>query len=351
MNWLSDSSDKKLRIIVDYILEKLAGDTKFQIKATQKRKKPAQKPTAAKSEGNEIEIESGLPLKFVHYPPSRLGMIFAFSETKESTPYLCACSKIVLETIRALKGQSNLHSTLLVSAPYIPESISQRVKVHSEDEVENLFKIDICHACCKVFPSLMSSAYEHGSFIFRWLYWYEKQECYLQGFDYPSYRAIPGRVEDEFTEYLEISATLNTPSFDKPIYSKARDRIKSLLSLLVKERFEIQSLGGSSHAEMTILKMIKELLPTQKITSHFRPDWLNRLEIDIWIPEMNIGIEYQGEQHYHPIEIWGGDVGLRDLQIRDDRKRKICKERGVRLIEIKYDEAISKESLAKLLEI
>ena len=351
INWLSDSSEKELGIIVDYVLEKLAGDTKFQIKTTQKRKKPAQKPTAAKSEGNEIVIESGLPLKVVHYPPSRLGMIFAFSEVEESVPYLCDCSKVILETIRALKGLPNLYSALLVSAPYIPGSVMQRVKLGTDKDIDQLFRIEICHACCKVFPSLMSSAYEHGSFIFRWLYWYEKQECYLQGFDYPSFKAIPSRVEDEFTEYLKISATLNTPSFSKPTYSKARDRIRSLLSLLVKERFEIESLGGSSHAEITILKMVKELLPTQKIISHFRPDWLNRLEIDIWIPEMNIGIEYQGEQHYHPIEIWGGEVGLKDLQIRDSRKRKICKERGVRLIEIKYDEAISKSSLAKLLEI
>ena len=351
INWVTDASDKALGNIVGFVLEKLASDTKYQIKAIQKRKKPAQKPTAAKSLGNEVESESGVPLKFVHYPPSRLGMIFAFSETRESAPYLCFCSKPILETIKALRDLPSIHAALLASSAYLPDSMLQRVKLLPSGEVDKLFQVEICHACCKVFPSLMSSTYEHGSFLYRWLYWYEKQECYLQGFEYPSYKSVPGRAEDEFSEYLRISDTLNTPLFDKPSYSKARDRISSLLSLLVKERFEIQSMGGSSHAEMTILKMVKELLPNQKIVSHFRPDWLNRLEIDIWIPEINTGIEYQGEQHYHPIEIWGGEVGLKDLQIRDARKRKVCKERGVRLIEIKYDQAISKESLADLLKI
>ena len=348
-NWQISADEAILRAVVEFTLEKLSQDTKFQIKATQRRKKRAQKPTAALSIGNDLAIEGGLPLSQVHYPPKRLGMIFAFSNPEDSVPYLCSCSKVVLEAIGQLNDFPNLATAIQKSAPYISSPFLARVKDLPLGDTDQLFKDGICHACCKVFPSLMSSAYEHGSFTYRWLYWYEKQECFINGFEYPSYKSVPTRPVDEFSEYLEIVSSLNTPNFEIEKHKKARDRIGSLLTLLLKERFDIQSMGGSSHAEITILKMVRELLPDEKIVHHFRPDWLNGLEIDIWIPGLNIGIEYQGEQHYHPIEIWGGDVGLKDLQIRDARKMKTCKDLGVRLIEIKYDQAISKESIRDLL--
>jgi hypothetical protein len=351
LNWVIRAEEPILRTIVEFTLDKLSQDTKFQMKATQRRKKRAQKPTSALSKGNKFVIESGLPLKGVHYPPARLGMLFAFSDPSDSVPYLCSCSKAVLETLRDINNLPDLFSTIRQATPYVADSLIARAKSLSLDECEELFRDEICHACSKTFPSLMSSAYEHGSFTYRWLYWYEKQECFINGFDYPSYKPAKGRPLDEFTEHLEVVSALNTPSFEIEAHKKARDRISSLLHLLLKERFQIQSMGGSSHAEITILKMVKELLPDLKIVHHFRPDWLNGLEIDIWIPDLNIGIEYQGEQHYHPIEIWGGDVGLKDLQIRDARKKKLCKELGVKLIEIKYDQKISKDALKTLLAI
>lgn len=49
-------------------------------------------------------------------------------------------------------------------------------------------------------------------------------------------------------------------------------------------------------------------------------------------------IEYDGEQHFKPVEIWGGEEKLKIQQERDKRKNQWCKENNVRLIRIPYTE-------------
>lgn len=49
-------------------------------------------------------------------------------------------------------------------------------------------------------------------------------------------------------------------------------------------------------------------------------------------------IEVQGAQHYHPYPLFGGEEGLKYQQIRDNVKRKYCKEHGIPLLEVTYRE-------------
>lgn len=69
--------------------------------------------------------------------------------------------------------------------------------------------------------------------------------------------------------------------------------------------------------------------------------------IDIFIPSLNIGIEYQGVQHYKPVSIFGGEEGFNRTKERDARKLSICKANGIRLLYWKYDEPISGAILVK----
>lgn len=47
-------------------------------------------------------------------------------------------------------------------------------------------------------------------------------------------------------------------------------------------------------------------------------------------------IEYNGEQHYRPKELWGGEKQLRKQQKRDAALREYCRQKGIRLLEIPY---------------
>lgn len=47
-------------------------------------------------------------------------------------------------------------------------------------------------------------------------------------------------------------------------------------------------------------------------------------------------IEYQGKQHYEPIDFYGGIEGLQKQQLRDNLKREYCLSHNIPLYEISY---------------
>lgn len=80
---------------------------------------------------------------------------------------------------------------------------------------------------------------------------------------------------------------------------------------------------------------------------HHRPDWLDGLELDIFIVEADLGIEYQGVQHYEVVEHWGGEEALKERQERDRRTKELCDEHGVDIVEIRHDEGLSDSLIEK----
>lgn len=65
-------------------------------------------------------------------------------------------------------------------------------------------------------------------------------------------------------------------------------------------------------------------------------DRQRRLYADFFIPDKLMVIEYNGLQHYEPIEMWGGKKRLAEQQERDETLRLICESNGYRLIVIPY---------------
>ena len=65
------------------------------------------------------------------------------------------------------------------------------------------------------------------------------------------------------------------------------------------------------------------------------------LKFDAYDISNNVAYEYQGEQHYYPVNFGGCDDktakrNFKDGQIRDEIKREYCKKHGIPLIEIPY---------------
>lgn len=52
---------------------------------------------------------------------------------------------------------------------------------------------------------------------------------------------------------------------------------------------------------------------------------IDRLRLDIYIPSLNTAIEYQGLQHFIPIDFYGGEKAFIKQQERDKRKLEYCK--------------------------
>lgn len=71
------------------------------------------------------------------------------------------------------------------------------------------------------------------------------------------------------------------------------------------------------------------------VIQHGKPPGFSRQHLDIWIPDWNIGIEYQGLQHDQPVDFFGGEDAWRRTIVRDERKRALCSQLGITLIEVR----------------
>ena len=56
------------------------------------------------------------------------------------------------------------------------------------------------------------------------------------------------------------------------------------------------------------------------------------MRLDFYLPKYNVAIECQGEQHFKPIEFWGGDKGLEEQIERDERKFNLCESNGLNIL-------------------
>lgn len=104
---------------------------------------------------------------------------------------------------------------------------------------------------------------------------------------------------------------------------------------------ELKFLHGRWANEKHLFDIIRSLFPDCTVLFHFRAKWLENLELDIFIKELSVGIEYQGIQHYSVIEHWGGKAGLKQRQYNDERKKILCKANNIKLIYFDYTETIT----------
>jgi hypothetical protein len=65
---------------------------------------------------------------------------------------------------------------------------------------------------------------------------------------------------------------------------------------------------------------------------------INSLPFDFYLPEINVCIEYQGKQHYEPVEFFGGEERFKIQQRHDNIKKKYCKNNNIKFICIPYTE-------------
>mgnify|MGYP003620563355 CR=1 FL=1 len=62
------------------------------------------------------------------------------------------------------------------------------------------------------------------------------------------------------------------------------------------------------------------------------------LLFDFYLPNYNICIEYNGKQHYEPIDWFGGIKTLEYIKNNDNIKKKYCQKNNIKYLEISYKE-------------
>jgi hypothetical protein len=101
-----------------------------------------------------------------------------------------------------------------------------------------------------------------------------------------------------------------------------------------------------------LFQILKNIFTDHEIKYNFRGfEWLKlqrRMELDIFIPDLKLAIEYHGELHYFPIEFFGGDENFKKIIKRDNLKKRLInknKKDVEHYIEFNYKDTLSEESV------
>lgn len=90
--------------------------------------------------------------------------------------------------------------------------------------------------------------------------------------------------------------------------------------------------------ETELYNILKSVFKENNIIhSYYNPKILGKQEIDIYFPNEKIGIEFQGEQHFTPIDFSGRGVEwatklFEDNQQRDIKKKEVCNNNNITLL-------------------
>lgn len=114
------------------------------------------------------------------------------------------------------------------------------------------------------------------------------------------------------------------------------------------QKFKFEETENRWKSEELVFNLTKKLFKDYHVIYQHRPYFLKskkggQLSYDVFISNINVAIEYQGKQHFEPVDFFGGKESFEDTKRRDKEKLKISVANGVNLIYVNYWEEISDE--------
>lgn len=118
---------------------------------------------------------------------------------------------------------------------------------------------------------------------------------------------------------------------EKSIFNQCRLILKQAEDLY-RKTIGMPKVGEGWISETELFYKISDYFKNDEVIHHASPKWLSRQHLDVYFPKLNIGIEYQGAQHYEPIEFFGGQEAFEKTVERDKRKKQLCEQHKCHLI-------------------
>lgn len=114
---------------------------------------------------------------------------------------------------------------------------------------------------------------------------------------------------------------------------------------------------GNRKTQSLLAEIFGKLFPNIKIFQDFYGfEWLKygkrRQEIDIWVPDLKLAVEYDGGQHFKAVDYFGGREGLIKQKKRDLNKNKLISKHRKEVkyfIRFNYKDRISEELIRSVL--
>jgi len=171
------------------------------------------------------------------------------------------------------------------------------------------------------------------------------KQFYLSEAEYYHYKAI-----DDSQEHLNRLPDM-PHVVEKAIFNQCRLILKKAEDLY-RESTGMPKIGEGWISETELYYRIADTFSDHEVIHHGSPSWLGRQHLDIYFPKLNIGVEYQGAQHYVAVDFFGGQEALEKTIERDKAKRKKCEENDCHLIIVDegYDYEVVKEKIESIIE-
>lgn len=109
----------------------------------------------------------------------------------------------------------------------------------------------------------------------------------------------------------------------------------------------LPKIGEGWISEMRLYNLVKEHY--KNALHQASPEWLKPQHLDIFVPYKKIAFEYQGHQHFEPVEYFGGEKSHNKIKELDSKKYLKCKRKNIKLIYWRFDERIDEDNLIKKL--
>jgi hypothetical protein len=322
-------------------------------------------------------VHEQLPYPVVHYP--RRGVWIGFASDEDALPALCACARPALENAIRLRaerlapGRSGVSSANALDPSWLPDRLAE----WGEKEAGSPFALipflrAACHRCNLAPPALRYCHDLEGGRFLQYYGWYVAQAYYRYGIDPDTLAYLPDVCPEGLLPYVETIAYTARLLGDAPwkeaaasdsgsslpglhaaslpvaahrsasrAYRRACGSLDRAIENTVRQEFGFRPVGEGWVSETMLYQIVRHLYPDTPVLRRQHPPWLNGLELDVYLPDLSLAFEYQGQQHYHPVKVWGGAEALRDLQARDAHKAALCAQQGVTLVTIEYTEPLS----------
>lgn len=108
-------------------------------------------------------------------------------------------------------------------------------------------------------------------------------------------------------------------------------------------------------SEELVYKLTKKIYKNYEVIYQHQPFFLKsdkggQMSYDIFITKLNVAIEYQGKQHFEPVDFFGGKIAFEEGQKRDKLKKEISERHGIKLVYINYWEDINEKLIRERVE-
>lgn len=194
-------------------------------------------------------------------------------------------------------------------------------------------------------------------------------ESIKKGFRFGEIRMIRQNLKDAFDSWKGVKRQIRFEKYFKYFYFEKYFREKDDVWRYADKLLESAYNGGFESEERStytrpinkwkseemVYNMTKKLYKQFKVIYQHRPFFLRnpqggQMSYDVYISELKVAIEYQGKQHFEPVDFFGGAESYEKTVERDKTKQALSRKNGVKLVYINYWEEITPQLIRERVE-